>query len=230
MILITGDIHGSIDVGKLTTKRFSLQKELTKKDYLIICGDFGGVWFGEQKDRFWLDWHNNKNYTTLFIDGNHENHNLLNEYPIEQWKGGKVHKIRPSVYHLMRGQIFTIEGKKFFAFGGALSTDKKDRRENISWWASEEASIEEIKEAKENLQREDNIIDYVITHTVSKGFRENYLNGLRDEVCEESVTEEFLQYIENNVNYKYWYSGHFHIDKNFQDEKHYVLYNDIISI
>jgi len=43
MIFITGDTHIPTDVQKLNSERFPEQKELTERDYLIICGDFGGV-------------------------------------------------------------------------------------------------------------------------------------------------------------------------------------------
>lgn len=43
MIYITGDTHIPIDIGKLSTSRFPKQKSLTKDDYVIVCGDFGGV-------------------------------------------------------------------------------------------------------------------------------------------------------------------------------------------
>lgn len=67
-----------------------------------------------------------KSFTTVFVDGNHENFDRLYSYPVKEWNGGKVHEIRPSVLHLMRGEVFTIEDKKFFAFGGASSHDIKD--------------------------------------------------------------------------------------------------------
>ena len=70
MIYITGDTHIPIDIKKLNTKNFSEQKTLTKEDYVIICGDFGGVWNGKNEEKYWLNWLKNKNFTTLFIDGN----------------------------------------------------------------------------------------------------------------------------------------------------------------
>ena len=63
------------------------------------------------------------NFKKLLTDGNHENFDRLYAYPVEMWHGGKVHKIRPSVIHLMRGQIFELEEKKIFTFGGASSHD-----------------------------------------------------------------------------------------------------------
>ena len=120
MIYITGDCHG--DFRKFNKKNFPKQKQLTKEDYVIICGDFGGIWDSDKesrKEKWWLDWLNEKSYTTLFVDGNHENFDRLNAYPLEEWHGGKIHKIRSSVLHLMRGHIFKIADKTIFTFGGA---------------------------------------------------------------------------------------------------------------
>lgn len=38
----------------------------------------------------------------------------------------RVHKVRDSILHLMRGEVFEIEGKTIFAFGGARSHDIQD--------------------------------------------------------------------------------------------------------
>ena len=49
---------------------------MTKEDYVIICGDFGGVWNKEvenKEEKHLLDWLEEKPFTTLFVDGNHEN-------------------------------------------------------------------------------------------------------------------------------------------------------------
>lgn len=117
MIYITGDCHNNFE--RFNTRNFPEQKEMTKDDYVIICGDFGGVWNkdGESKmETSALDWLDGKAFTTLFVDGNHENFDRLYAYPVEMWHGGKAHKIRPSVIHLMRGQIFELEEKKDIYF------------------------------------------------------------------------------------------------------------------
>ena len=43
MIYITGDTHGEFKY-RFNTENFPEQREMTKDDYVIICGDFGGVW------------------------------------------------------------------------------------------------------------------------------------------------------------------------------------------
>ena len=78
-IWITGDCHGGFQ--GFTTQNFSLLKGMDWDDCIIIAGDFGGVWAGEQADKHKLDWLEDKPFTTLFVDGNHENFSLLNAYP-----------------------------------------------------------------------------------------------------------------------------------------------------
>ena len=176
MIYITGDTHS--DFSRFTEENFPIQSEMTKDDYIIICGDFGGVWTFEEeskREKEALDWLNNKNFTTLFVDGNHENYTRLYNYPIEEWKGGKVHEIRDSVLHLMRGEIFDIDNKKIFAFGGARSHDIQDgilnldeeekiydyrkrgayfRIRDFSWWDLELPTKEEMKKIYEDSKYE----------------------------------------------------------------------------
>lgn len=128
MIYITGDIHGSPE--RLGVHSFYEQKEMTRDDVVIICGDFGMVWeeSGESaSERYWLKWLEDKPFTTVFVCGNHENFDRLYQYPVKEWHGGKVHEIRPHVLHLMRGEIFDIEGLKFFAFGGDRSFQHKKK-------------------------------------------------------------------------------------------------------
>lgn len=74
MIYITGDTHGGFQ--RFGSKYFPQQTQMGRNDYMIICGDFGGLWDGGQKDQHWLDWLAEKPFTTLFVDGNHENFDL----------------------------------------------------------------------------------------------------------------------------------------------------------
>lgn len=154
MIYITGDTHGAVPFGlhsvdgfsrRFNTENFPEQKEMTRGDYMIICGDFGGVWnydsrydstrslfkdkicldHGESKEeKYWLDWLSKKNFTLLFCDGNHENFDrLYHAYPEKDFHGGKAHQLRENVYHLIRGYVFNLCSLSFFVFGGARSHD-----------------------------------------------------------------------------------------------------------
>ncbi len=128
-IYLTGDIHGSIDIRKLSISGLTRAGIApTKDDYLVVCGDFGLIWawHGQNpEERHWLRWLGERPFgKVLFVDGNHENFDRLNALPVEEWRGGLVHRITDKVYHLMRGQVFDIEGVRLLALGGARSTDR----------------------------------------------------------------------------------------------------------
>ena len=106
----------------------------------------------------------------LFLDGNHENFDLLNQYPVVDYLGGKAHKISENIYHLMRGEIFTIDGNKYFCMGGAESTDKEGRQEHISWWKEEIPSYAEMKHGMDNLEKHNWEVDYILTHCYTNYF------------------------------------------------------------
>lgn len=167
MIYVTGDIHGGLDIGKLNTRNFPEQKEMTKDDFVIICGDFGFPWGGRLsgEDRYWLKWLEDKPWTTLYVDGNHENFDLLEIYPVEDWNGGKIQKLNSSVFHLCRGSVFTLQDMTFFAFGGAKSHDIAYRIPHRSWWPQEEPSPAECEAGLAALDAVDWKVDYVLTHT-----------------------------------------------------------------
>ena len=230
MIYLTGDTHGDIDIGKITTRSWPLQKELTRDDYLIVCGDFGAVWSGDRKDDYLLKWHENKTYTTLWVDGNHENFDALSEYPVVQWHGGKVQLIRPHVIHLMRGQIYNIGGKTFFTFGGGLSIDRADRKEGRSWWPQEAPSEEEIEEARNNLAAHHHQVDYVISHAAPQSVLWNHLPCRKAVMRLECPCEIFLEGVLRQVKYKAWFCGHYHLDTDVEEMRVRVLYREIVEL
>lgn len=225
MIYVTGDVHCPHDIKKLNTMMWPEQKNLTRDDYLIVCGDMGIVWDGSNEDSYWQDWFENKRFTTLFVDGNHENHVLLREYPVTLWNGGKVHQIRPNVYHLMRGQVFNLDGLKVFSMGGAVSHDKMFRREGRDWWAEEMPSDEEYEEAVNNLAANDWKVDLVVSHCAPDSSQ----SQLGDYFQHDKLTNFLQVVVKEQLNYKLWCFGHYHFDVDL-DQKHYCLYQGIKKI
>ena len=96
------------DINRLNVDSFPEQKEMTKDDYVIICGDFG-IWDNSKREKYNLSWLDDKPFTTLFVSGNHENYDILDSLKMSEWHGGLVNFVRKSVIHLMRGQVFNIE-------------------------------------------------------------------------------------------------------------------------
>lgn len=228
-MFITGDLHGEIDINKLNTKNFPIQKNLTKDNFLIVAGDFGLVFDKSRQQKYWQEWLGKKNFTTLFVDGNHENFDLLNEYPVTEWCGGKVHKITDSIIHLMRGQVFTIKGQKIFTFGGAESIDKMYRMPRMTWWEQEMPSHAEYEEGLKNLEKHNWEVDYIITHECSnQTFNKlaEILFNSHEKLDLSIALKKYFDVIEEKVKYKHWYFGHYHASLSI-DEKHTLLYREI---
>ena len=213
-IYITGDIHASYDIHKLMQSRFDASN-LTKDDYVIICGDFGLVWRGTDEEAYWIRWLESRPFTTLFIDGNHEGFALLNSLPIEQWHGGKVHRISESVLHLMRGEVFDIDGLKFFAMGGAASSayDIEHREAGVSWFAEEVPNSEERAHAEDTLANNDWRVDVVLTHCAPSS-AEAAIDNVTDRLELHPMDEytDWLESLKGRLTYKAWFCGHYHVD------------------
>lgn len=162
--------------------------------------------------------------------GNHENFEALNRYPVSEWNGGKVHIIRPNIIHLMRGQIFTIEKKTFFTFGGGISIDKCRRMPYVSWWPEEEPSTAEINEAFNNLEQINYKVDYVITHAAPESIMRNDLCKIHPMLMVDCATEKLLNEIYQKLDFKMWFCGHYHMDSWIHSCKLQVLYNYVIKL
>ena len=150
--IITGDTHGTLDSEKVIKFFTEHEDEYSEDDYLIILGDVGVCGFSPTVEKETRKILRELPVTVLFIDGNHEHHQRLNEYPVDQWMGGKVHFIEPGIIHLMRGQVYDIEGTRFFTFGGAYSVDRYARTEGVDWFPEEIPSREEYEEGLDNLE------------------------------------------------------------------------------
>jgi len=191
----------------------------------------------------------NKPFTTLFVCGNHENYDRLYEYPVEEWNGGKIHKIRDSIFHLMRGQIFDLQGKKFFTFGGASSHDVQDgileqddsrindwyrdydkmfRINHVSWWKEELPPDKEMAEGVMNLEKNDFQVDYVITHSPYTSVLRQMDGGAG--LYQSDKLTDYLQQIKDKVIYQKWFFGHMHVNQNFPEDNAIAIYEQIIRI
>ncbi len=227
MIYVTGDTHGDHDFAKLAIFAEN-HAGLTKNDYVIIAGDFGGIWKEELMEQT-LTPYENLPFTVLFVDGNHENFDIINSFPVIEWCGGKVHKIKPNIIHLMRGQVFTIEGKTMFTFGGATSIDKGFRRENISWWEAEMPNRAEIEEGLANLEKYNNCVDYIITHACDEAALYHPPLRSSSKAMRTYPENRVLSIFNDRVEYKHWYFGHYHLDGDLNDKKT-VLYQKIVEL
>lgn len=209
-IFITGDKHGTF----LPLFGFSEKMELNEMDILIIAGDAGYVWQDdypykvESLEQIFPG-------TIAFIDGNHENHALLNGLETSIWNGGKVHKIGNRVLHLMRGEVYSIYENNFFTFGGARSVDKDRRIEGESWWSEEEPTAAELAYGKKQLLQYAGEIDYIITHETPLFARSQIarVKPIDAEYQLPTYLEDWYKIVSHSPRLKKWYFGHMHVDQ-----------------
>ena len=254
MIYITGDTHG--EFRRFTRRQFPVQTGLTKDDYVLIAGDFGGVWYAKQDiahrkaEDYLLDELDARPFTTLFVPGNHENYTRLlsDEFQTDIWKGGAVKLIRPSVLMLMRGELYEIDGKKLFAFGGARSHDMRDglldasdpewkkkarllerqgkryyRVKGLSWWEEELPTEAEMCHGLETLAANNWLVDIVVTHCAPTAIQAQL------GIDEADALTDYLETVRARLHYRKWFFGHYHEDREI-DGKHVLLYRNILQL
>jgi len=231
-IFLTGDTHIPIDIGKISYGVWPQSKDLTREDLLIVLGDFGLIWDNDpsEEEKYWAEVLSSKPYTILFLDGNHENHWRLSLLPRVNLFGSEVGKVSDNIFHLRRGEVYTIAGKKFFVFGGALSIDKHTRKQGISWWKEEIGSHAEMDRGLDNLCKHEFKVDYILSHTLPQEIADKYLSCIgRSRFSEEKdPTELYLSHICSLTKFDKLYSGHWH--DSWNDGKHFTLYEEILRL
>ncbi len=209
MIYFLSDLHGEFDFAGLKEYLDIAQKN----DLLIILGDVGLRFEKTDENRLFTERFLSIDKNIAFVDGNHENFDYLNALPEEEWHGGKVRRLTKSIVQLKRGNIFTIQGKNFFVFGGCKSSEKW--KEMGLWYPDEEANPAELELAYSNLKKRNYKVDYILTHKYDK------IYGTEDSLSPLQILTSFL---EKRVLYKKWYFGHAHHNKKV-DEKHWLIYD-----
>ena len=209
MIYYTGDIHGSTHEIINFCRRFNP----TSDDVIIILGDVGANYYGDERDDEFKEAFVKLEPTILCIHGNHEiRPGNIPTYQIKEWNGGAVwyEEKYPNILFAKDGEIFNIEGIKHIVIGGAYSVDKFYRLTyGYGWWDDEQPS-EEIKQYVEQ-QIKEKEFDVILSHTCPYKYEpvETFLPGI-DQSTVDTSTEEWLNKIEEMADYKAWYCGHFY--------------------
>lgn len=151
--------------------------------------------------------------------------------------------------HLMRGQIYDIQGKTFFTMGGASSHDiqdgilepddplfkKKCRRldasgalyrvNHRSWWKEELSSEEEYQTARAALDRAGWTVDYIITHCCPTSVQDELSGGF----YKADTLTDFLDEVAQRCQFSYQFFGHYHTNRVVR-KKYVLLYEQIIKL
>lgn len=203
MIYLTADLHGDLD--RLQQAR----KPLRRHDSLIVLGDFGFIWNGSKAEQKLLRRLGKGKGTLLFLDGAHENFDLLAEYPVVEFAGGQARKLGERLYQLLRGECYTIEGRRLLCMGGGESADTADRQQGVSWWPQELPDDADFARCRASLAAQAGKVDYILTHTPPYRLR-RFLVGEEGEI---NRLEAFLDELADEADYRCWYFGQLHLDR-----------------
>lgn len=214
MIYITGDTHGQF--GRI--EEFCERLKTSREDILIILGDAGINFSGQKHDSLKKRFLESLPITFFCIHGNHEQRPYtIDSYKEKSWHGGTVYyeEEYPNLLFAKDGEVFDLNGKQTIVMGGAYSIDKMFRLiYGYGWWEDEQPS-EEIKQyVKAQLDKLGWKVDVVLSHTTPLKYEpvEVFLPGIDQSKVDKS-TEEWLDRIEDRLEYQKWYCGHYHTEK-----------------
>ncbi len=231
MILITGDTHGDLSRLKSASFRASHAKKPRKGDTLIICGDFGFLWDGSEKEKAALKKLSKKKYRILFVKGTHENFDLLEGYPLVEFAGGKARKLASNIFCLENGYFFSIDGTDLYACGGGESPDKLIRMDAGSYDHRELPSEEEVFRADNRyfthpLNDKGLRADIIVTHDAPTKVR-NLIDLNNKEMHH---LHAHFDRISQEGKFGVWYFGRHHLDRKISSQFYGVFRRVLMAV
>lgn len=212
-LYITGDKHGDF----LSVFDFCSRTETSREDILIILGDAGINYHLNARDRELKELLSKLPITFFCIHGNHEER----PYKIPTYKEkvcfgatAYVEDAYPNLIFAKDGEVYTIDSNKIVTLGGAYSIDKYIRKiTGRPWFPTEQADENIMQFARENLERHEWKVDYVLSHAAPTNFepRWAFIPGLPQELVDKK-TIQWLQSVESKLEYKCWFCGHYHVE------------------
>ena len=240
---ITGDKHRNFE----RVKEFCRQTNTRRKDTLIILGDAGFNYYGDERDDKLKSEISKLNITLFCLHGNKENRpQNVGTYGIRSFCGGKVYyePKYPNIYFAIDGQIYTFEGKKYLVVGGAHSVDKlRCLAEELPFWDDEMPNDKTKNAVEAALKKEGNRIYGMMTHTCPIQYLpvEMFMSTRQNAAIKrkprkakskklfkpdiDRSTEQWLGELEKTIDYQVWFCGHYHIDK--QIDKIQMMHHEI---
>lgn len=214
MIYLTGDTHGRFD----RIEEFCRKTGTTTYDVLIILGDAGlNYWLG-YRDEAAKEYVSELPVTLFCVHGNHERRPAtIPSYKEKQYRGGTVwyEDAYPNILFAKDGEIYDFDGKSCIVIGGAYSVDKSYRlMRGWNWFPDEQPSQEIKARVWDRLESINYTVDVVLSHTCPLRYEptEVFIPGV-DQSAVDKSTEEWLGKLEERIDYKAWYCGHYHTTK-----------------
>ena len=208
MIYITGDTNGDFH-------RFN-HLNLNDEDMMIILGDVGINYYLDEYDKKLKERLSKYNFKFFCIQGNHEERpeNISSYHEVGMF-GGQVYieDEYPNLIFAKNGELYNLNGKSILVIGGAYSIDKDYRIiKGYPWFKNEKSSELERKSILEKYTGRH--VDIILSHTCPLKYepKESFKLSLPQELIDKSM-ENFLNEVEEKIDYDKWYCGHYHIEK-----------------
>ena len=246
---ITGDKHCRFD----RLIEFCETNQLRKKDVIVILGDSGFNYYGDERDDK-LKSKLSKIKVTLFcLHGNKEKRpQNIATYGIRTFCGGTVYyePKYPNLFFAKDGETYTFNGKEFMVVGGAHSVDKQRcLQEDLPFWDDEMPSDDVKRMVEQKLEERGNKVYGLLTHTcpISCLPTEMFVSTRRTAEADklknnkrkakrrekklypldiDRSTEQWLETIKEKADFSVWFCGHYHVDKEIGDVK--MVYREIL--
>lgn len=155
-VVVFGDWHGDSLYAK---NQLEDTFNTIMPDAYLHVGDFG-VWPNSSFLKRTNDLLRKQNRELFFVDGNHEDFNIISNFEKDDRGFGRV---RSNIFHIPRGHTWSWGGKTLMGLGGATSIDRQFRVKGQSWFLEENISDEEYAKAMSAGN-----VDVLITHDAPK--------------------------------------------------------------
>lgn len=214
-ILFAGDIHGDT---KHLGWVFSEARNVDA-DQIIAVGDYG----------YWPHYGDGQSFLDLtqaladggtpfaWLDGNHENHDLLDQKVQQQpwWHDGDLPQPIPTLQsdnflYLPRGTVLDLDGVRLLAYGGAWSVDWMHRKAHVTWWEQELVDLDHL----EGIGHAVGQVDILATHECPSGPAISYKDDLATSVRQ----RQYIGHLVDLVQPQLTVSGHHHVRETWVDE------------
>ena len=188
-VLVIGDLHGDFTHLNKVIEEFH-------PHLVLSTGDFG-CWDIKQMKNAIVP----RGSRIIFVDGNHENHNILKQLRKTVHNAKRPILVVPQVYYAPRGTLLSVNNKTILLMGGGDSTDKESRTPGIDWFEAEEITLADINDVKECK------VDIIVSHSAPRFVEE----AMGIEPLGGRYSSVNLEFLFDGFKPKKWYFGHYHI-------------------